>query len=114
MAKSAIPDPLSRRHLLERELAPAQSLKIAEAYLAEGRALEAIGFLRNAGATERLLSLRRDAVALGDLFLLRMLAAATGREPEREEWLSLAEAADAAGKERYAAEARRYADRGED
>ena len=35
MARAQIPDPLSRRHLVEREMPAAQSLQIAEAYLAE-------------------------------------------------------------------------------
>ena len=73
MAKSKIPDPLERRHLLERELPPAQALRLAEAYLAEGRTLEAVDFLRKAEAKDRLAALRAEAVAAGDSFLLRML-----------------------------------------
>ena len=42
MARPKIPGPLERRHLIERELAPAQAIKTAEAYLAEGRAIEAV------------------------------------------------------------------------
>ena len=41
MAKSKIPQPLERRHLLQRDTAPAQSLAIAEAYLEAGRAVTA-------------------------------------------------------------------------
>jgi len=113
MAKSLIPDPLRRRHLVERELPPAQSLKLAEAYLAQGRALEAVDFLRKAGARERLAALRAEAVAAGDGFLLRVVATALGESPDRDTWLALAERADAAGKERNAADARRQAVRGE-
>ena len=114
MAKSKIPGPLERRHIVERKLGGAQALRHAEAYLAEGRHVEALDFLRLAGATERLEALRREAVESGDVFLLRSVAAAIGVEPEREEWLAVAEAAAAAGKDRYAVEARRQADRGED
>jgi hypothetical protein len=114
MAKSKIPDPLMRRHLIERELAPAQALAVAEAYLAEGRALEAVEFLRKAGARERLALLRDEAVSAGDYFLMRAVATALEEPPGRSQWQALAEAAAAAGKERYAADARRLAARGEE
>jgi hypothetical protein len=107
VAKSAIPDPLERRHLVERQLDPARALKIAEAYLAEERAQEAVAFLARAGAVDRLEALFRLAVDEGDPFLLREVAAALGREPDGASWRALAEAAAAAGKDRYAAEARR-------
>jgi hypothetical protein len=107
VAKNSIPDPLERRHLIERQLEPARALAIAEAYLAGERAQESIAFLARAGATERLESLWRLAVEQGDPFLLREVAAALGREPDGATWRTLAGAADAAGKDRYAAEARR-------
>ena len=114
MAKSRIPDPLARRHLFERELPAAQSLAIAEAYLEQGGTFEALDFLRKAGAGERLEALRRQAVEACDAFLLRAVAAQLGVEPTRQEWRSLAEAAEAAGQRAYAAEARRHAEVGED
>jgi hypothetical protein len=114
MAKSKIPDPLERRHLVERELPPAQSLRLAEAYLAEGRTLEAVDFLRKAGEKERLATVRAEAVAAGDSFLLRIVSTALGEPPDRESWSRLAAAAEAAGKQRYAADGRRQAARGED
>jgi hypothetical protein len=108
-----IPDPLERRHLIERNLDPGRSLEIAEAYLAAGKPVEAVVFLRKAGARERLASLREDAVREGDFFLVRELNAALGEDLEAERWQALAAAAQAAGKERYAAEARRQAERRE-
>lgn len=114
MAKGRIPNPLERRHLVERELPEAQALAIAEAYLAERRVTEAVDFLRLAGATEQLATLRAEAVACGDAFLLRSAARAMELPADREEWNRLAEAADAVGKQRYADEARRQAERGED
>ncbi len=114
MARSRIPDPLTRRHLIERELAPAQALAIAEAYLAQGRSVEALEFLRKAGAEDRLQALRRQAVEEGDAFLLRAVAAQLGVEPEGREWRALALAAEAAGKPVYAAQARRHAEVGEE
>ncbi len=113
MPRSKIPGPLERRHLIERELAPAQALKTAEAYLAEGRAIEAIEFLAKAGDEERLQALRREALEAGDVFLMRAVADAMGKAPDRDEWLALAAAAEASGKQRYAVDARRQAERDE-
>jgi len=111
MAKPLIPGPLERRHLLERELEPARALAIADAYLAEARSLEAVAFLRKAGAQARLEALVEVALREGDAFLLREVAQALGREVEAALWHQLAEAAAAAGKDRYVAEARRQAER---
>jgi hypothetical protein len=114
MARSRIPDPLKRRHLIESDHSADQSLATAEAYLEEGRVVEALAFLVKAEAGERLAELRRQAVEEGDAFLLRAVASADRSPPERAEWASLAAAAEAAGKERYAVEARRHAGRGEE
>jgi len=111
MAKQILPSPLERRHLLERALEPARALVIAEAYLATARTLEAVAFLRKAGAQDRLEALVQEAVREGDAFLLREVAQALGREPDAALWRQLAEAAAAAGKDRYVAEARRQAER---
>jgi hypothetical protein len=109
--KQRIPDPLERRHLVERELDPARALVLAEAYLAEERAQEAVAFLKRANATDRLEALWQQALREGDMFLLREVAAALAREPDAASWRALAEAAASAGKDRYAAEARRQAER---
>jgi hypothetical protein len=114
MARTAIPDPLERRHLVEKELPAAQALAIAENYLAQDRCLEAIDFLRIAKAADRLAALRARAIADGDAFLLRAVAAAQETPATREEWQQLGAAATNTGRERYALEARRQAERGED
>ncbi len=114
MAKSKIPGPIERRHLIERDLSAAQALRYAEAYLEEGFDQDAIEFLVKAEAGEQLEAMRRRSIEAGDTFLLRMVSTAMEVAPEREEWKELAEAAAAAGKERYAAEALRLATRGED
>ena len=111
MAKVAIPDPLERRHLIERPLEPARALAIAEAYRADGRALEAVAFLKKAGAAEALEATWQQALREGDAFLLREVAQALGREPDAAAWNALAETAAASGKDRYVAEARRQAQR---
>jgi len=114
MAKAKIPDPLARRHLVEKGLAPEKALAIAEAYLAEDRCVEAVDFLANAGGEERLAELRSRAVEEGDVFLLRAVADAQDAPPDREEWRRLAASAESRGLERYATEARRQAERGDD
>lgn len=114
MAKSQIPNALDRRHLVEREMAPAQAQRIADAYLAEGRTIEALDFLRKAGASERISELRREAIATGDAFLLRSVAGLASERPSPEEWSALADAAAAAGRHQYAEQARRQAQRGKE
>jgi len=113
MAKSPIPDPLERRHLIERELAPEQCTKIAEAYLTEGRVWDAIAFLGKAGANDRLAALREESIVAGDTFLVRELTRALRDELSAARWRETADAAEAAGKERFAAQAKRLCERAE-
>jgi len=113
MAKSPIPNPLDRRHLVEKDLSAAQALEIAEAYLAAGRSVEAVDFLGKARARDRLAELRSLAIESGDVFLLRAVARAMEEPAARAEWSAIAEAANAAGRQLDAAEARRQLDRGE-
>jgi len=114
VAKSKIPGPLERRRFIERDMSEAQALALAEAYLAAGRNVEAIEFLCKADAQDRLATLRSEAVQAGDLFLFRAVTQATRQAPQNEEWAALARAAEAVGKDRYATEAIRQAERGED
>ena len=114
MARSRIPSPLDRRHLIEKELSEAQALQIAEAYLEEGRSVEAIDFLAKASARDRLAELRSAALESGDVFLLRSAARAMGEGPSHTEWSRIAETAAAAGRELQAADARRQLEVGED
>jgi CRISPR/Cas system-associated endonuclease Cas1 len=114
MAKKKHPDPLRRRHLVEQGMDPARALQVAEAYLEDDRALEAVAFLVKAEARERLAALREQAVREGDAFLLREVSTALEEEADAATWRALAEAAQAAGKELYAAEASRQAARLED
>lgn len=113
MAKSKIPGPLERRHLVEKDTDAAGAGEIASAYLAEGRRNEAIDFLEKAGDDAGLQALADDAVEIGDPFLLASVARVTGKEPDRATWNRCAEVAEAAGKERYAETARRSAARSE-
>ena len=113
MAKKKIPGPLERRLLIEKSMPEAQSLRIAEAYLEAGRAVEAIVFLEKADAKDQLAELRESAVREGDAFLFRSAAEACERAASCDEWAALAAAAEQAGKDCYAVEARRQAERGE-
>ena len=92
-----LPDPLARRHLLEGRIAPEKARGVAEAYLAEGREVEAIDFLARAEAHERLESLRSAALEAADVFLFRAASSALGSETPAEVWSRLAEVARAAG-----------------
>lgn len=114
MAKSKIPSPLERRHLIERDLPAAQSLAIAEAYVQEDRAAEAAVFFGKAGAGDRLKELADSAVESGDVFLMTEVARASGEDPDPATWESLAEAARQQGKELYAQAAVRQANRSDD
>jgi hypothetical protein len=109
--KTKMPGPIERRHLVERELSADQALGYAEAYLEAGRDNDAIAFLVKADAQEQLAAVQHRAIESGDLFLFRAAATALGVAPESAQWRELARAAAAAGKERYAEEAERQADR---
>lgn len=111
MPKKAIPDPLRRRHELERDLDASRFLATARAYLEVDRPLEAVAFLAKANAQDELAKLRDRAVKEGDVFLLRAVCEALEETPDAATWRAVAEAATSAGKERYAVEARRQAGR---
>lgn len=113
MAKAAIPNPLERRHLIERDAAPEQSRKLAELYLAEGRDWEAIAFLAKAGDRERLAALRETAASAGDTFLVREVTRVLRDEVPAQTWRRVAQIATERGKERFAAQATRLAERSE-
>lgn len=108
MARTSIPDPLARRHLLERALSSSQATSIAEAYLEADRPCDALAFLVQAEATSKLAELREHAVAQGDAFLLRAVSQADGMEVPSQVWERLAEAAESKGKALYAEAARRH------
>jgi hypothetical protein len=114
LARAKIPGPLERRHLVEKDLPPAQALAIAEVYLAQDRCVEAVDFLALAKDPGKVAELRERAIREGDAFLLRAVARAEDRAPTREEWQQLSQAAQTRGLERYAIEARRQAERGDE
>jgi hypothetical protein len=113
VAKPSIPDALTRRHLIEKEMDAAGAMEIAEAYLEDGRTSEALDFLVKADAQERIDQLFEQAVESGDTFSVQVISRVMDREPDAECWERVARAAEAAGKERYAATAWRQIGRGE-
>jgi hypothetical protein len=103
MAKRKIPNLIERRQLLAKNLDAKQAIGLADAYLAEDRIIDALAFLANAGATDRLEALAEQAIASGDAFLLKAaLEAAHDDVHDRDRWVRLAAAAEAAGKSLYA------------
>jgi hypothetical protein len=113
VATSKIPDSLARRLLIEKEMDASASLAIAEAYLEDGRVSESLDFLVKADAQERIDQLFEEAIEAGDAFAVQVIARTTDREPDANCWERVARAAEAAGKERYAATALRQIGRGE-
>lgn len=109
MARSKLPDPLARRHLLEAKLEAGKARALAEAYLELGREIEAIDFLRQADAVDAIESLEQAALERGDVFLMKKAAQALGRDPSPERWRTLSEAASRAGRARDAETAARLA-----
>lgn len=114
MANVKIPNPLERRHLIEREQTAEQALALAEAYVEEGRTEEATVFFRKAGAEDRLEALLADAIAAGDVFLIQSISRDLGKDLPTSTWQQVAQNARAAGKEVYAEAADRQAQRGND
>ena len=109
LAHIKLPDPLTRRHLLEGGLDPQKARSYAEAYLAAGREVEAVDFLAMAEGHDELDALQQSALERGDVFLMRIASGALGVEPSSATWTALASAASAAGRERDAESAQRLA-----
>ena len=109
MAKTKLPDPLTRRHLLEGELDPTKAAEIAQAYLEAGRELDAIGFFALAEDRDALGGLRSAALERGDVFLMKAVCSALDEEASPQEWQTLASAAAAAGRQSDAESAQRLA-----
>ena len=109
MAKIGIPNPLKRRHLIEQDMTASEALDLAEAYLEADRMPEALVFLIKAVARDCMMILVEEAIVDGDAFLLKQLSDALEEDPGAAAWERAAEAASAAGKDRYAEMARRHA-----
>lgn len=109
MATTKLPDPLSRRHLLEGELEPAKAQAFAAAYLEAGRELDAIEFLAKAEDRDALVTLQTAAVERGDVFLMKAVCRGLDEELEAARWQAVADAAARNGRHRDAEAALRLA-----
>lgn len=109
MPKTKLPDALARRHLFEGNLDAKKARVFAEAYLEQGREIEAIDFLARADADDVLQGLQKAAVERGDVFLMKAASGALGNEPDSGTWRELASAATAKGRLRDAESAARLA-----
>jgi hypothetical protein len=115
LAPMKLPDPLSRRHLLDGTIEAPKALELAKAYLEEGREVEAVDFFAvaraasNEEACAALIVLRDEALERGDVFLMRISSAALDEEPSQSTWQSLADAATRAGRSKDAETALRLA-----
>lgn len=104
MANLKLPDPLSRRHLLEGDLEASKAIALADLYLEDGREVEAIDFFAaadpssNAEARQALCGLQDIALERGDVFLMRAASVALDEEPSADRWRAMAEAASRAGR----------------
>jgi hypothetical protein len=86
-----LPTTIEKRELLYGKGTPAGELKeLAGRYLEAGHLEEAAEFLRRAGDEAGLERLAERAMAEGDWFAFRQLRGLLGRQPSREECLSLA------------------------
>lgn len=108
-AKTRIPDPLSRRHLLEGSIDPTKARALAEAYLEAGREIDAIEFFARAGERDALVALQETAVERGDVFLMKAASRGLDEEPSSERWQALAKAAAQKGRKHDAESALRLA-----
>jgi tetratricopeptide (TPR) repeat protein len=102
---------LEKRDLLNRAAVSVDTLlQWGEQYEQAGLIFDALDFYEKAKAQEQLHRLLEIAGREGNAFLLARASRALGREPSREEWISLAKSAEAAGKYAFAAEAYRKAE----
>jgi hypothetical protein len=109
LAETKLPDPLSRRHLLDGEIDASKLEALGLALLEAGREIDAIECLAKAEAREPLEALQDAAVERGDVFLMKSASAGLKEEPPVERWRTLAEAATAAGRHKDAEAALRLA-----
>ena len=115
MASIKLPDPLSRRHLLEGSLEASKAMALAKAYVEDGREVEAVDFFAaadpssNEEAHTALVALRDVALEQGDVFLMRIASGALEEDPSQDTWQALADAATRAGRPKDAEAALRLA-----
>lgn len=110
MAKGGTLDCLAKRDLFgDGQASPARLKAEGEIFLAAGWRYDAVNLLGRAGEAGQVTRLAEEALAEGDLFLYLHALKAVGRQPEPEDLLNLAAAAQARGWRAYAERARQMA-----
>ena len=103
MSKLKILNCLKKRALLNRSPIAAEELTAyGQYYETEGLIYDAVDFYERAGAVDQLKGLLEGAKQDGDAFLFRRLCRILGQDSAREDWLTLAERAEALGKTAFA------------
>jgi len=78
-------------------------------YEEAGSLCDAVDFYEKSGAVDALVQLRSKGMKTGNVFLFRRICRIIGHDPDRDEWLSIADSARELGKLTFAAEACRLA-----
>jgi len=108
MAKNHLLECLEKRDLLNEDGASeATLLGWGRRFEEAGLLNDAVEFYDRADSSEDLKRLLESALEEGDLFLYTKLSRILKHDPSRDEWLVLADRAEAAGKFTFAADARR-------
>ena len=102
---------LAKRDLLNQSAVSLENLLSWGIHYEElGLLHDAVNFYEKAKATDALGRVLKIAQEEGDTFLFKRVNRILNREPDRQEWLSLANQAERLGKEAFAAEASRLVD----
>jgi hypothetical protein len=97
---------LAKRDLLNQSAVSLENLiSWGNHYEQLGLLHDAVNFYEKAKATDALGELLKIAQEEGDTFLFKRINRILNREPDRQEWLALANQAERLGKEAFAAEA---------
>jgi hypothetical protein len=108
MAKKYDLSCLEKRDLLNETAVSLETLlSWGEHYEEVGSLYDAVDFYEKAGAREALARLLKKAQDVGNVFLFHRISRIIGHEPDRDEWLALANRAEELGKPAFAAEAYR-------
>jgi hypothetical protein len=98
---------LEKRDLLNEAVVSRDALLSWGKHYEDANSLcDAVDFYEKSGAVDALVQLRSKVSKTGNVFLFRRICRIVGREPDRDEWLSIADSARELGKLAFAAEAR--------
>ncbi len=101
MARSELPDPLTKRDLLHSDK-PVDCQKYADMFFEKQRYNDAIDFYAKDELKEGLRKVKQVAIEEGDYFLLRRLRGILPEEVTEADWQQLAGNAESKGKANFA------------